>query len=87
MKKEGLALLRANPSLCLASDDSGNHHVVLRTDGNGVLVGTPGKGRNVFSEVGVEDDFIHKAPIGTVDGPGFIMIHLRQVIHLVDNGL
>jgi hypothetical protein len=36
----------------LSLDDPGKHHMMLRADGNGVLIGAARKGRDVFSQHG-----------------------------------
>ncbi len=69
MSEKGLASRGANPFFVLPLDDSGKHHVVLWANGCGVLVGAACEGDNVFSHVRERDDFINKAPFGTVNRP------------------
>ena len=64
-------------------DDSGNHHMMLRANGNRVLISASGKGNDVFPEFRKRDDLVHIAAICAVDRSGLVVVFLCQGIHLV----
>ena len=67
----------------LAFDDSGNHHMILRANGNRVLISAASKGNDVFPEFRKRDDLVDIAAICAVDRSGFVIVFLCQGIHLV----
>ena len=54
--------------LKLPLDDSWKHHMVLRADGEGILVTAPCKRDDVFSQLGERNDLVHIPSPGAVDG-------------------
>ena len=56
--------------------------MIVRANGHGVLVGTTRKGLNISSQIGKRDDLVHKAFIGTIDGPVCV-----QIADMNDDGL
>jgi hypothetical protein len=71
----------------LTFDDTGQHHLMLGTDGFGVLISRAGKSHHVPADFGHFSNFIHQTMLSAINRSGVIVIFLDQFVHVFDHRL